>query len=221
MIPLLRRFMPRLSRHPDACLLDVTGLIHVGANTGQERKTYRKFGLNVIWIEPIPEVFDALRQNLRGYPKQRALSYLITDRDDAEYEFHVANNGGASSSIFDFGLHKEIWPHVAFEKSISLRSVTLASCLQKECINLADYQALILDTQGSELLVLKGAAAILSGFRFIKLEVSDFESYKGCCQLRDVEQFLQLQGYAEFSRRKFAERPGGGSYYNIVFQRVT
>jgi hypothetical protein len=34
-------------------LRDVTGVIHVGANTGQERFLYRLFGLNVIWIEPI------------------------------------------------------------------------------------------------------------------------------------------------------------------------
>ena len=212
--------MPRLSRHPDAFLKEVTGVIHVGANTGQERNTYRKFGLKVIWIEPIPEVFAILQQNLAGYSGQRAFSYLITDQDDAEYQFHVANNGGASSSIFDFELHKEIWPQVDFERTITLRSITLPSFVQRENIHLPDYQALVLDTQGSELLVLKGAASLSHRFRFVKLEVSDFESYKDCCQLRDVEQFFHTHGYQERSRRKFADRPGGGSYYDILFEIV-
>lgn len=33
------------------------GVIHVGANAGQERELYAAFGLHVIWIEPIPDVF--------------------------------------------------------------------------------------------------------------------------------------------------------------------
>jgi hypothetical protein len=42
-------------------LRKVRGVIHVGANEGQERDLYAAFGLNVIWIEPIPEVFQVLR----------------------------------------------------------------------------------------------------------------------------------------------------------------
>ena len=217
---ILHRIKSLLTRDPDRFLKKVSGVIHVGANTGQERDTYKAFGLQVIWIEPISEVFQTLRTNLVGYSGQRALQYLVTDQDDAEYLFHIANNGGQSSSIFDFQMHRDIWPQIAYERDITLRSTTLTSLIQKEQINATDYQALILDTQGSELLVLKGARAILSGFRFVKLEVADFESYKGCCQVRDIEQFLHPYGFVEFARRKFAERPAGGNYYDIIYKRT-
>jgi len=215
---ILHRVKTFLARDPDRFLKKVSGVIHVGANTGQERETYKQLGLQVIWIEPIPEVFDTLRKNLAAYPGQVAFQYLVTDRDDAEYTFHIASNDGASSSILDFKLHKDIWPEVAYERSITLRSNTLTSVIQKERINVTDYKALVLDTQGSELLVLKGADAILHGFRFVKLEVPDFESYKGCCQLREVGQFFKQRGFREFSRHKFAERPEGGSYFDIVYR---
>ena len=58
----------------------VRGVVHVGANTGQERLIYDKEGLNVLWIEPIPSVFDTLVANIRALPKQRAVCALVTDQ---------------------------------------------------------------------------------------------------------------------------------------------
>jgi hypothetical protein len=69
----------------DAFLRDVSGVIHVGANTGQERAKYARFHLDLVWIEPIPAVFEQLRFNLAGFPKQRAYQYLLTDEDEREY----------------------------------------------------------------------------------------------------------------------------------------
>ena len=78
---------------------------------------------------------------------------------------------------------------------------------------------LVMDTQGSELLVLKGAIPILQNFTYIKTEVPDFESYKGCCQLKDLQSFLTQHGFKEFSRHKFATHPNGGNYYDIIYKK--
>lgn len=224
--PIVRRlrrkassFLNRFRPDPDLFLGKVPGVIHVGANEGQERDAYDKHGLQVMWIEPIPEVFATLQERLSRYPRQSACQYLVTDQDGAEYAFNIANNGGASSSILDFKLHKDVWPDIAYERTITLRGTTLASLLKKEGTNPADYPALVMDVQGSELLVLKGAEAVLPAFRFIKTEVADFEAYAGCCQLRDINAFLKPRGFRELSRRRFAERPAGGSYYDIVYER--
>ena len=66
---------------------------------------------------------------------------------------------------------------------------------------------LVIDTQGSELLVLKGALPILHHFKYIQTEVPDFEAYKGCCQLKDLQFFLVGLGYQEISRHQFATHP--------------
>jgi FkbM family methyltransferase len=216
---ILRRLKSLGKKNPDKLLRKVKGVIHVGANTGQEIELYAKYGLSVVWIEPIPEVFETLRLNLTDIPKQIALKGLVTDMDNAEYEFHLANNNGASSSILELNLHQDIWPEVSYEKTISLTSTTLVTLLEKNNINLQEYEMLAIDTQGSELLILKGATGILGNFKYIKTEVPDFEAYKGCCQLKDLQSFLSGHGFAEQSRYKFATHPGGGSYYDIVFKR--
>jgi FkbM family methyltransferase len=216
---ILFRVRALLKRDPDRFLKKATGVIHVGANTGQEIQLYAKYGLPVIWIEPIPEVFETLKTNLIGIPKQLAIQGLVTDMDNTEYQFHIANNYGASSSILELNLHQDIWPQIKYEKTIKLQSNTLASLLKNNHINIAEYDTLIMDTQGSELLVLKGSVPILQNFTYIKTEVSDFESYKGCCQLKDIESFLINRGYIEFFRHKFIEHPDGGSYYDIVYKK--
>jgi FkbM family methyltransferase len=104
---LFRRF--KLAE-PDDFLRSYSGVIHVGANSGQERTLYAQHGLNVVWIEPIPEVYAALTDNIVGYPRQTAINALITDKDGETYTLHVANNEGASSSILDLHDHRDIWP---------------------------------------------------------------------------------------------------------------
>jgi len=216
---ILHQARSMLKNDPDRFLQKVSGVIHVGANAGQERELYAKFGLRVIWIEPIPEVFEKLKANVENFPRQHALKCLVTDQDNVAYQFHIADNEGHSSSILDLNLHKDIWPQVAYEKTITLRSKTLPSLLEEEHVDYSEYDCLIMDTQGSELLVLKGAVSILENFTYIKTEVPDFESYTGCCQLADIALFLARQGYREFSRQKNAERPNVGSYYDIVYKR--
>jgi FkbM family methyltransferase len=203
----------------DQYLKDVSGVVHVGANLGQERKLYDSLGLNVPWIEPIPKVFAQLTANIRNFKNQRAFQALVTDVDEKEYDFHIADNKGASSSILEFKQHKDIWPGVGFVSTIRLKSTTLATLFKREQVDAGKYQALVMDTQGSELLVLRGSVPILHHFKYIKTEVADFESYKGCCQLPDINQFMAEHGYSEMFRQKFASHAEGGGYFNIVYKK--
>jgi FkbM family methyltransferase len=140
----------------------------VGANTGQERDLYHRYSLRVIWIEPIPWIFRRLTENIAGRQRQCALQAFVTDSDGAEVPFYVSNQS-AASSIFGLHLDREIWPTVEYDRVIRVRTTRLASFLQREAIDLAGYDALVIDTQGSELLALRGAEEILPAFAFIKI----------------------------------------------------
>lgn len=216
---ILRKAKSLLKKNPNAVFRKVKGVIHVGGNTGQEIECYDKHRLSVVWIEPIPEIFEILKSNLAGFPRQIAIKNLVTDVDDKEYQFHLANNNGASSSIFDLELHQDIWPEIVYQKTINLRSKSLPSVLKENNIDKEHYDMLVMDTQGSELLVLKGAIPILQDFTYIKTEVPDFESYKDCCQLKDLELFMHQNGFREYARHQFAKHPGGGSYYDITYKK--
>lgn len=217
----LERFVKRGFRRASRDFLSrVSGVIHVGANAGQERDLYAHYNLNVVWVEPIPDVFARLKENIQDFPRQQAYQYLVTDEDRREYEFYIASNEGQSSSILDFNLHKEIWTDIDYKSSIVLKSIKLESLIEAEGIEIKKYDALIMDTQGTELLVLKGAESLLSRFKYIKTEAADFEVYKDCCQVKDIEEFVQKHGFKEISRKTFASRTDGGSCFDIVYKNL-
>jgi FkbM family methyltransferase len=209
-----------VDRHPlKGFLRHATGVIHVGAHTGQERELYAQYGLRVLWIEPLPELFAQLAANIARFADQRAVQCLVTDRDGAEYPFHVASNAGGSSSILELALHKEVWPEVTMTRTVTMRSKTLPTLLADERIDPKGYDALVLDTQGSELLVLRGAEPLLPQIRYVKTEAAEFEAYKNCCTLADLAAFLAYHGFRELGRKEIARHKSGGAYFDVVFGR--
>ncbi len=200
-------------------LRDVSGVIHIGASRGQEGAIYEKNDLDVVWVEPIPEVFEILEKNIKSHPKHQAFQYLVTNIDDKKYKFRISNNKGESSSILDFKMSKELWPEIRYTRTIILKGITLPTLCKREQIDVSKYNALVVDVQGAELLVLEGALPILDNFKYIKVEVADFESYKKCCQIGDMEDFMKEYGYSEIARHKHWLRMWKYHYYDIVYKK--
>lgn len=204
----------------DAFLKSCKGVIHIGAHTGEERILYKRCGLKVLWVEAIPRVFETLQKNIQGYKNQTAANALITDKDGEFYDFKVSNNG-ASSSIYDFKDHEELWPEVKMSETIRLKSKTLVSLLAEMKLSASDYDALILDVQGAELVVLKGVAPVIKNMRFVQTEAADFELYKGSCTVDMLVSAMADWGFKVQRKDCFASKPGVGSCYDILFERAS
>lgn len=200
-------------------LANARGVVHIGANAGQERDIYGALGLSVVWVEALPDVYRQLCEHVACYPDQKAFSYLLTDEDGTEYDFGIANNGGQSSSIFDFADHKEIWPEVGYTGSIKLKSRTFQTMAESEGLDLSAYDALVMDVQGAELLVLKGMGDLVDGFKWIRCEAADFEIYAGCCQLKDLDDYLLPRGFERVKAWRCAGKPDLGYAYEALYQR--
>lgn len=196
------------------------GVIHVGANYGQERDLYAKFDLPVIWFEPIPQVFRALKAKLAGYPKQRAYRRLLTDKDNVEVTFFLTNVGGKMSSMLPRTGAASVWPNVKDIGQITVRSITLATVMARKGIDPAGYDALVIDTQGSELLVLKGAGDLLRGFDYIMTEATDFETYAGGCLIGDLDEYLGRYGFRQTSCVSIGHKHGVGSLFNVLYEVI-
>lgn len=198
-------------RFDDVGLKHATGVVHVGANAGQERDEYHRRRLPVIWVEPIPDVFDELQRNIAALPAQRAFRYLLSDQDGIEYDFHLASNRGASSSIFastsELG---DMYPDISFNETLRIRSARFDTMVQTERLELTSFDVLVLDVQGAELLVLKGTS--LDSFRAIRCEVGNGLLYRGGAQLEDIDAHLNERG---FVRRKLTvtERHKDGGFW--------
>lgn len=203
-------------------LSEVTGIIHVGAATGEWRSIYAKYNLDVIWFEPIPSVFEKLKSNLIDFPKQAAYKYLVMDEDDKMYPFHIADNGGASSSTLELYKHKEAWPNVHYTGEIlQVQSITLDTFFNREKLDKRKFQALALDTQGTELHVLKGALQLLPHIKIAEIEGTDFEAYKGGATISEIDTFMMEHGFEKIGQEGqcFSEPESGlGMCYNVLYK---
>lgn len=194
------------------------GIVHIGANEGQERDIYRDCMIPVLWIEPIPEVFLKLQKNIKDYPNQCALQALMGESDGGMVDFFLANNGGASSSMLVPHLHKVVASDIKFDRVIRLPIITFDTLVRERLINIKEYNTLIMDTQGSELLILRGAQSELQNFDFVKTEISSFESYVGCPNLKTFSSFMDANGFDEISRECIFKHSLGEAY-DVIFRR--
>lgn len=197
-----------------------SGVIHVGASIGQERQLYEGLELPVVWIEPIPFVYEILCEQLAGCANQRALPYLITDVDRKQYRFGIANNCCQSSSIYDLKGHKKLWADIGFVAAVDLESRTLASVIEQHGLDLSIYDTLVCDVQGAELLVLKGAGDYLSRFKWIMTEAADFEAYHDGCQLADIEEYLLPRGFERERIVELIAKESVGTYWDVVYRKA-
>ncbi len=203
---------------PSAFLRSCRSVVHVGANTGQERDLYARDNLDVLWIEPIPAVYAQLVHNIREYPHQRALQALITNRAGDMRTLNIASNNGASSSILDFALHKDIWPEIGYVSQMEIETTTLDDLKRGGALGPVD--AVIMDAQGSEHLVIEGASDVLASARYVKAECADFESYVGCATLEALSEMLNARGFQSVRKDAFAHRSAGGTYYDVLFRKT-
>lgn len=195
-----------------------TGVVHVGGSVGQERDIYQAKGLDVLWFEPIPISFHHLKTNISAYPKQRAFQLAATDEDDKTYEFYVTSNMD-SSSLLHLAEHRSEWSHISCTQTIQVAGITLDTFFKRNSFNPFNFQALVLDTQGSELKVLKGATELLSTVQFIEVEVADFEIYTGCALLEEMQIFMDDRGFNEKLRITYPCTHIKGNCYEIVYGR--
>ena len=193
------------------------GIIHIGAKTGQEAATYAKYVDKVLWIEPVPEVFETLLSNIESYQGQIAIRALVSSSSGETRQLTISNNTN-SSSVYELVEYEDVWPGVDYVKSMDMQTITLVDLLHTHNINSEDYDILCMNTQGSELDILKGAGSILKQFTYIVGVVPTFNAYEGGCQLAEYNDYLQGFGFRECMRRYFGAKNDSSCYMDIAYQ---
>jgi FkbM family methyltransferase len=173
----------------------IYGVLHVGANEGQEGNDYFLAGANpCIYVEPIDAVFSHLSANIKGFPGHVAVQAVCSDKAGEKITFNIASNGGLSSSILPLGAHAEFHPSIVYSASKEMITTTVDDLLDSLSLPVQP-NLLVIDTQGADLKVLQGADRSLSGFDGIFVEVSDKPLYQGGCTHFEITSFLGQKGF--------------------------
>lgn len=163
------------------------GLIHVGANDGRE---YLFTHGRMVLIEPQRSAYNRLLANFQ----ERSDVTLLNVALGAAPGVAVLNlaEPDDSSSLLIPRKHLELMPEIAFRGTETVPVDTLDNVMAG--IE-GDFDQMVLDVQGYELEVLKGATETLKGIRWLKCEVNVDEVFTGCALMEEIDEFLFPLGF--------------------------
>ena len=172
------------------CLHSAKGIFHLGGHRGTEAAIYNWLHKKTLWIEANPKMFSQLKNNISKYVNQKAFNILLFQLDDEVIKFYISNNDGASSSIYEFGSESEK-QNLEMIDSINLKTKKIDTFFFENDIDSFEYDFWVIDLQGAELSVLKGAENSLKNCNYIYVEISKGDYYKNGTQWQEINSFLK------------------------------
>jgi len=170
--------------------------IHVGAHYAQEREVYEDLCCTpVLWFEANPDSVKIALENLVNFPNQKVVQKALWSQIGEKKTFFLAGNETSSSSLLEPFLISASHPEVRRISELTVETSTLDRELQN-LESKVTYTSLVLDVQGAELDVLKGAFNTLKSINYIVSEVSSLELYKNSTKMSELIHFLNIQGFS-------------------------
>jgi len=186
-------------------MVNVKGIIQVGANTGQEVPILEKYTQNIMLIEVHPHLVNNLKLKFPNYIViETALGNENTERD-----FYLASNG-ESSSLLKPNKHLDFYPTIKFNDTMKVK----VQRFEDLGIDISSYNVLLTDTQGVDLDVLKGFGNLINNIDLIISEYINTELYEGNQGLNLFKEYLK-----DFELIETCDENLGAG--NAIFKRIT
>jgi FkbM family methyltransferase len=187
--------------------LDV--IYDIGANDGQWTREIQKkcpFKLTLILFEP-----NAFHNESLKSTNSRYFNEILSDCVET-VNFYSLN--GTGDSIF-----KEISERYDSVTPLSLKSKMLDDFVREEGLPLPDL--IKIDTQGSELNILRGSRGILSSVKFVVLECPILEYNLGAPDINQIIVFMENEGFKPYSIAEFHKNKKILFQLDIIFVAET
>lgn len=154
-------------------LKTISGIIHVGANVGQEIPIYKKYTDNIVLIEPLHHHCVSIQHQ---YPECLVINCAV-GLIEGFMDFYVSSNYGQSSSLYKPKTHLTHYPEITFDTTIKVPVKKMETLLNEYHQKMHECNVLIVDTQGSDLDVVKSYGAHISSFDMVCLEYINCDYY--------------------------------------------
>jgi len=176
-------------------IFNPNGVIHVGAHDGAELPFYRSLGLTKIYLfEPQLKYAQLLRKRYGRDRRVEVFSDALgssATHSEIFTEIEGSPNRSASASLLRPKQHLQDFDYVQF----NLASPDLVSVSTLDSFGIVDADLLVIDTQGYELEVLKGALQTLAHVKWIIFEYWTNEAYEGNPTEQELLSFVAAHGF--------------------------
>ena len=105
--------------------------------------------------------------------------------------FYISSNEKMSSSMGKPLHHAVVFPDIKFNEQVKLITDTLDNALNSFNLDIKNFDCLVLDTQGSELEVLKGFPLGLKNIDVIVTEISFKKLYNNSVLFKELKKYLE------------------------------
>jgi FkbM family methyltransferase len=176
---------------------DISGVVHVGTNDGYELQWYRNVGIEYfVGFEPLPL---AIRAFSAKYPtlatgKEFFYPYALGEKNEKR-TLKITQGDGQGSSFLD-----EIQTTYGIVGEVEVEVRRYEDFIQEHTyIPRERYDCLVVDTQGTELEVLKGMGTYIHDFLFLNIECSEQTIYEGGASAHQIITYLSKAGFVQDS----------------------
>jgi FkbM family methyltransferase len=177
------------------------GVIVVGAHWAEEHPDYVAAGIKrFVYIEPCAAAFNVLKNKFAAHHHIQLFNCACGEVECEQVMYTGSQNEGQSNSLLKMAKHTQIHP------GITLPNTELVTVKRLDSLGLAHkgYQLLVMDCQGFEGRVLKGATETLKQVNYVYTEVNRDFVYENCTLVDELDILLH-----EFDRVETGQWVGG------------
>lgn len=165
--------------------MKITGVIQAGAHYGEEVNEFIKSGIDYfIFFEPSKSAFQILKKNTESISRKVLVNCALGETQQTAMMNTETRNNGQSNSILSAKKHLEYYPDIVFSNT------EIVDVMPLDHFKIEWYNFLVMDVQGYEMKVLKGATETLKDIDYIYTEVNREELYEGCAMIEDLDSYL-------------------------------
>ncbi len=194
---MLLNFLQLVSKYS----IKANGAIHVGAHHAQEHPDYVAAGIKrFVYIEPCAAAFNVIKNKFSAHHHIQLFNVACGEVECEQIMYTGSQNEGQSNSLLKMHKHTQIHP------GITLPNTELVTVKRLDSLGLAHkgYQLLVMDCQGFEGRVLRGAMETMKQVNYIYTEVNRDFVYENCTLVGELDELLH-----EFDRVETGQWVGG------------
>lgn len=171
-------------------------VVDVGARFGASSAWWRLHPLaKLVGFEPSADECERLRQSVAGGRQERYVPVAL-GREQCHVKMYRTVEPGCSSvfrPLSELIARYPVLSCITLAEEVEIEVTPLDAWA--ESTHTTDIRFIKLDTQGSELAILRGAERVLAGCVGLEVEVEFSSLYEGQPLFGDVDQFLRSQGF--------------------------
>lgn len=185
--------------------LKLKSIIHVGGHWGQEYVEYKENNCDfVLFIEPCKEAYERLLIKFEDNMAVACSPYACSDYIGKGIMYKDKTNNGMSNSLLRPDRHLLVHPDVVFEGEEEVDVTTLDKLMTDHGWIMKKFNTLVMDTQGAEGRVLKGAKETLKHIDYVYSEINFGSTYVNNTLADELDSLL-----SDFERVETSAKVGG------------